>query len=434
MGYRGNGRDGERDPPEPWDEMIRVVKTKGIHAYLNNIRHTSMGKFLGREVKRERAIRPDRLVVLKQRLVAWLGRFTQRGLFNRLCNGLEGLISWGDEMAGLLPFVEGFTNDYDDWGYLRAYSNYGPSSPISVAIKAGPFDSVKKNLSPESPGQERRFLYRDIRHLMINCNTRCDPVQGVDDSRFGIMPYTNPPTGMALKTAHGLRHRLAFENMVPLYVDYQALTNLETLYLDLRKVLKDVIGDSYWQMQEVIKLAARLRGKNLRLLVIAGLRTGEEYWPGEKELTAEDLVEEDEEPLEWWEVNWFAQFRGALRPGGKLILVDANTEDFGRRGNRHHEWISPLYEHQVFFPHTRNGMSLAGYPFFADPFYDNLAELHGEEGEQGGEQGGEGGEQGNAVPPGAEGQQALVVAEQAAALAHQEALALQEELAIDHEN
>ncbi|KAH7628533.1 hypothetical protein B0T09DRAFT_366959 [Sordaria sp. MPI-SDFR-AT-0083] len=366
MGYRGNGRDGKRSPPEWWDSLCKAAEIKGEHAFLNSIRHTSHGRFLCREVKRERAMRPDRLVVLKQRPAKWLGRFTQRCLKRRLMSGLEGLVSWGDEMVGLLPFVEGFTERFDDSGYLRVHSGQGPSSPISAAIKAGPFDSVKKNLAPESPGHERRFLYRDIRHLMINFNTRCDPWQGVDDDGFGILPRTDPPTGTARESTIALKHRLAFENMVPLYVDYQALTNLETLDLDLRNVPKEVINESRWQTQEVIGLAQRLRGKNLRLLVIAGLRTGPDWWPHEKELTAEDLVQEAVHPTEWDEVNWFVQFRGALRPGGKLLLVDANTEDLGRRQSaRHHEWINEMYDQEVEFPRISN-----------DAFYNSAAELH----------------------------------------------------------
>ncbi|EGO51709.1 hypothetical protein NEUTE1DRAFT_113756 [Neurospora tetrasperma FGSC 2508] len=367
MGYRGNGRDGRRKEVEPWDQMVEEARTRGINAYMTSIRNTRMGRFLAREVKRERTLRSDRLVVLNQRATKWLGRFTQRGLGKRVRSGLEGMITWGDEMVGLLPFIEGFTERFDDNGYLRVATGAPASSAVAAAVKARPFNQVKKHLSPEPPNQEPWVLYRRIRHLMINSDPYLNLEVGIDFPRYGIIPPTEPPAATVLANMSGVRDRVYFEHMVPLYVDYQALTNLETLYLDLRHVTKRKFGTTQFQMEEVVQLARRLEGKNLRLLVIAGLRTGGAYWWGERELNIEEIEGfEIQNPADWRNVNWLLEFRGALRPGGKLILVDSYFNDFPWL--RHWPWTNPL---NADGPMPQGHVPMGGFPVFVNNFIDN---------------------------------------------------------------
>ncbi|KAK3354615.1 hypothetical protein B0H65DRAFT_19135 [Neurospora tetraspora] len=359
-------------PNEPWNRLVKPAEETGIHAYLNSIRNTRYGRFLTREVKRERALRPDRLIVLQQRPWKWLGRFTERGLGRRVRSGLEGTITWGNEMVGFLPFIEGFTERFDDNGYLRVATGAPASTAAAAAIKARPFDQVKKHLSPEPPNQEPWFLYRHIRHLMITSNPCLNFTTGIDYERFGTIPPTDPPVGTVLANMTAVQGRVFFEHMVPLYVDYQALTNLETLYLDLRNIRKRSSGTTLFQMREVLQLARRLEGKNLRLLVIAGLRTHGAAWWGERELDIEEIEGmEEQNPGDWDDVNWLVEFRRALRPGGKLILVDAHSHHFPR--NRYRPWINPRNDPGAT-PHAVNGLiGMGGFPAFLNNFIDNEA-------------------------------------------------------------
>ncbi|KAJ4380911.1 hypothetical protein N0V85_008727 [Neurospora sp. IMI 360204] len=213
-------------------------------------------------------------------------------------------------MVGFLPFIEGFTERFDDNGYLRVATGAPASTAAAAAIKARPFDQVKKHLSPEPPNQEPWFLYRHVRHLMITGSPCLNFTTGIDWERFGPIPDTDPPVGTVLANMIAVQGRVFFEHMVPLYVDYQALTNLETLYLDLRNVRKQSHGTTLFQMREVLGLARRLEGKNLRLLVIAGLRTHGVAWSGERELDIEETEGmEVQNPEEWDEVNWLVEFR-----------------------------------------------------------------------------------------------------------------------------
>ena len=388
MGYCPGGIRKEREPegPSPLglrESVCRAVKAKGVHAYLNDVRHEPRGKLLCREVKRTRAMRPDRLVCFNQRTAKWLGRYTNRTLERRILNGLEGCLTWGEEMIKMLPFIPDFTDRFDSRYCLVGYEHRPPPSRRVAAIRQGLFDCVKKNLEPEGPNHERRFLYKDIRHLMINSAPRFHQEIWEDTeyhSPFGTLPAHNGPHSQVVSAnVQAVWERLFFENMLPLYVDYQALTNLETLYLDLQNVPRYTENPTYWQMREVTDLADRLKGKNLKLLVIAGLHTGGN-WQHEREMKVEELAggtDPANPPREWWEVNWFAQFRGALRPGGKLIFVDANDSAFGTIGDedRHEQWISNRYNQFLAGLEHEVTVGMDGFPLFLDTYYDNFQEL-----------------------------------------------------------
>jgi hypothetical protein len=110
---------------------------------------------------------------------------------------------------------------------------------------------------------------------------------------------------------------------------------LETLCLDLRGY--SLPRGRTLSEGDVAKIARSLEGKGLGLLVIAGLRSWWRY-PGADPLTVAEVEEgvwSDQRqlwlnPRDEREVNWWKVFRGAVRPGGRLVFVDRH--DGGQLG------------------------------------------------------------------------------------------------------
>ncbi|KAK2022481.1 hypothetical protein LX32DRAFT_645491 [Colletotrichum zoysiae] len=111
-----------------------------------------------------------------------------------------------------------------------------------------------------------------------------------------------------------------------LAVRWGAMTQLETLYLDLRAYGRGKVG------RDSVRRGARAMAcLRLGSLVIAGLRSGDRY----------------ARPAGWhlcdWEtdeaeagggVNWVKVFCGAVKEGGRLVFVDRRMSDINWEGWR----------------------------------------------------------------------------------------------------
>lgn len=122
-----------------------------------------------------------------------------------------------------------------------------------------------------------------------------------------------------------LQARLDFEQCCGLFLRWDMMPQLETLCVDLRAYSEGFVE------KEVLELAAdemKKSGLQLKLLALVGLRSGDLY-PGHGELRIEEVEDIDEQGEFDPSVddvrpqpNWMRLFRGAVRPGGELILVD----------------------------------------------------------------------------------------------------------------
>lgn len=184
----------------------------------------------------------------------------------------------------------------------------------------------KERLPPlEGEGEDceygPRYLFQRLRHLVVNS---VPDLVGLRPYELGSPSNTRWP-GVHVDIAQ-LEERLDYERRANLLLRWQALEQLESLFLDLRGY--SCPDTRYLDEEDVIDLACSLRGKNLALLVIAGLRSWE-WYPGLEAMTIEDVgkgawnarrrawVDEERD-----EVNWWLMFAPAVRPGGRLVLVD----------------------------------------------------------------------------------------------------------------
>ncbi|KAK0731477.1 hypothetical protein B0H67DRAFT_74916 [Lasiosphaeris hirsuta] len=176
-------------------------------------------------------------------------------------------------------------------------------------------------LSTIEQNETSKFCFQLIRHLMLNTSPR---LMGARAEEFGALPST-PATGITRRNVQMIEELLWSERKTWLELDWGRLERLETLFIDVRNygsgIVEGVDADDLYEMAE------SLSGKNLKLLVIAGLRSYK-LFPGVELLNIEEV--------ERWETdsgetqagrsldgyNWWLVFRDAVRPGGKLVFVD----------------------------------------------------------------------------------------------------------------
>ncbi|KAK1996199.1 hypothetical protein LX36DRAFT_692135 [Colletotrichum falcatum] len=146
------------------------------------------------------------------------------------------------------------------------------------------------------------------------------PVRRVVFNGFPRDPWRDVRLRRNALTGFRLEMRLLVERGPELVaVKWGAMTQLETLYLDLRAYGRGQVGEDSVRLG-----AAAMACLRLRSLVIAGLRSGNRY----------------ARPAGWrlcdWEtdeteagggVNWVKVFCGAVREGGTLVFVDRRMLD-----------------------------------------------------------------------------------------------------------
>jgi hypothetical protein len=170
-------------------------------------------------------------------------------------------------------------------------------------------------------------LFQRVRHLVVNCVPELAETEAVD---LGTPPSTwGPVVG---RNMAWLGERLEYERRANWRVRWDAMERLESLFLDLRGYM--VTEPKFLDVQDVLHLARSLKGKGLKLLVIAGLRSGARYY-GPDPLRIEDVEGGvwDAQGRMWASrkrgrgINWWLMFRDAVRPGGRLVFVDKQDEN-----------------------------------------------------------------------------------------------------------
>lgn len=250
------------------------------------------------------------------------------------------------EHRGLLPIEPNLDREMvKEWSsrsvmiFQQKYQKLGPLADPDLADKVGGCfllrnpDAVKlypyvdlpgaalltvPAVPGTAPGEGRTiFLYERMRHVMFNADSKLFPLGASD---FGIMP--DHPMDVAQDTIDKVRLRLEVEQFSHLLVNWSLMPRLETLFLDLRKFSWDVLDD----MAVVEDAARRLAGKGLELLVVAGLRSYALY-PGPAEMVWENCRgPTDRSDFYPGGVDWIRMFKLAVRPGGRLILIDKQLD------------------------------------------------------------------------------------------------------------
>jgi hypothetical protein len=182
--------------------------------------------------------------------------------------------------------------------------------------------------SSDGDGGDREYLFRRVRHLVVNT---VPALAEVDASDLAMSPSTW--TTEASQNLVALTERLEYERRANLLLRWDALERLESLFLDLRGYSLPR-GARFLYEHDVARLAASLAGKRLALLVVAGLQSWYAYrgpdvlgieeveagvWDAQREVFVD--------PGRGGCVNWWKMFKPAVRPGGRLVFVDKDARD-----------------------------------------------------------------------------------------------------------
>ncbi|KAK1769403.1 hypothetical protein QBC33DRAFT_617557 [Phialemonium atrogriseum] len=174
---------------------------------------------------------------------------------------------------------------------------------------------------PGTTGAPITFIYERIQHLVLNTVPSLWDLKNTD---FGTMP--DYPQDIAPGVLEAIDAQLAVERSFHLIADWAAMTRLESVFLDVRPFSRSKLGEA-----DIAAAACGLAGRGLKLLVVAGLRSFEYYTgPEPMEMGPDSDAEDDGKdggraynPGGW---DWIRLFRDAVRPGGKLILVDKQLD------------------------------------------------------------------------------------------------------------
>jgi hypothetical protein len=166
------------------------------------------------------------------------------------------------------------------------------------------------------------YLFQRVRHVMLNTDPFLWPLKATDfrhaDDELSEIP---------LETLMAVQARLEEEQFIHLFVDWAAMPRLESVFLDVRQFSKDGLDDL--EDRTMRAAASCLAGRELDLLVVAGLRSYASY-PGPQEMLEEDVKVRKPGEFSLGGADWICLFRDAVKVGGRLILVDKQVDTIHR--------------------------------------------------------------------------------------------------------
>ncbi|KAF4777908.1 hypothetical protein HER10_EVM0009818 [Colletotrichum scovillei] len=207
---------------------------------------------------------------------------------------------------GLRVFEQVWPRGHDD-GVARCMA-----SGALVFREAGCGHGLDSDHSHPGGAATSDMLLSLPRHLMFN-SVPSDPW-------LQLRLRRNAVTDFRCEMAFVVKGGLFGEEFVA--VDWAAMTQLETLFLDLRTYAS---GSGGGFLHDAIRRAAVKMGcLRLRCLAIAGLRTGERY--GRSRVCEWEANGQQEDQVDG-EVNWVKVFAPALGEGGRLVFIDRRVVD-----------------------------------------------------------------------------------------------------------
>ncbi|KAI0000614.1 hypothetical protein F4779DRAFT_604709 [Xylariaceae sp. FL0662B] len=208
--------------------------------------------------------------------------------------------------------VESHLNDVADEPYL---SNWRDAFPMrgrrarSILPYDDEYSEVAKMETPLGPPH----IFQLLRHIVIH-----SPLALLNiDARETV----RRETGVSDIDLEILATAFDLDRASHLYLSWSQMPKLESVLLDLRVYSHDLNTDSGCISKPDILGRAYEMGRwlRLKLLVIAGLQSYSFFETSYESVTAEEI--ENEEELNG-EPNWIRAFLPALRPGGRLMLID----------------------------------------------------------------------------------------------------------------
>ncbi|KAI1086195.1 hypothetical protein F5B19DRAFT_480126 [Rostrohypoxylon terebratum] len=178
--------------------------------------------------------------------------------------------------------------------------------------KCLPFDDDLSVVGNQKTPFGNLYLFKLLRHLVIH-----SPLALMEVSARNMV---DPELDISEENLDALDMAIDLDRATPIWLSWSKMPQLKSVLLDLRIYSRDLNTDrGCIGKDEIIKRAQEMgRSLSLELLVIAGLQSYdfatsyEGYMAGD----IEGLDEINGEP------NWIKIFRPAIRPGGRIILVD----------------------------------------------------------------------------------------------------------------
>ncbi|KAI1774971.1 hypothetical protein F4818DRAFT_451906 [Hypoxylon cercidicola] len=174
-----------------------------------------------------------------------------------------------------------------------------------------PFDDEQPEEKRTTP-KGRPYFFKLLRHIVVSSPLTLMNV----DARSMV----GPGTDISEANLEALNKAIDLDRTSHLWISWSKMPMLESVLLDLRIYSHDLNTDRGCISKGELIQRAREMGRwlKLKLLVIAGLQSYC-FSTSYKSYTAEQIEQADEVD---GEPNWIKIFMQALRPAGKLVLID----------------------------------------------------------------------------------------------------------------
>ncbi|KAI1410890.1 hypothetical protein F5Y13DRAFT_191970 [Hypoxylon sp. FL1857] len=180
------------------------------------------------------------------------------------------------------------------------------------ALDILPFDDEITNPPKKKTPNGETHIFKILRHIVIH-----SPLSLMDVDARSLV---GQDTIIDEANLEALDVDIDFDRASPMWVSWSQMTRLESVLLDLRiyshdlNTTRGIVGKG-----EIMRQAREMgRWLRLKLLVIAGLQSYT-FETDYNDYTTKRVEEDDGID---GEPNWIKIFMGAVRPGGKLVLVD----------------------------------------------------------------------------------------------------------------